>query len=195
MQGPGPGPDDQRRVAVGPLHRHARVAAGLVYPLFIRWGAVEGADRKQLLPVQCDLAEFGAVAVHAGPTVEPVPSIEDFVEFRLDIIVVVAVSAAMISAVDIVGRAFLADMDDRRMQRAVGALRGPLQHAAHGRVGVLQRVEGQPGLAVVVFQQPDELLGLAVAPGGQFPGDGLHQVGVVGRVAAASRCPPEAGKD
>ena len=67
------------------------------------------------------------------------------------------------------------------VQLAVRPVRGVAEHLRHGGVGVLQRVEGQPALAVLVFEQPHELVGdLLVPPARQTLRDRRRQIRVVG---------------
>ena len=65
---------------------------------------------------------------------------------------------------------------------ATSPVRGIAEHLRHGRVGVLQRVEGQPALAVLVVEQPHDLVrDPLVPPAGEACRDRLRQVRVVGR--------------
>ena len=68
------------------------------------------------------------------------------------------------------------------MALAVRPVRGVPEHLRDRRVGVLQRVEGQPALAVLVVEQPHELVrDPLVPPAGEALRNRRRQIRVVGR--------------
>ncbi len=87
------------------------------------------------------------------------------------------------------GRAPFIEMQDRRVQRALGPLPCRRENARQRGVPILERVERQTRLAVLVFQHPGELLGRirCTPPLGQPRRQAVDLPGVVGGRAGRIR--------
>ena len=183
-----PGPDHERRQPVDELHRGARVARRSPEPAAIGLRLVECALRKKFQPIQGDLPERRPTPVPCNPTVQSLPPVVDTVHFGLGPDVVVLLPLQVKTPLPAMGedlmqrRAEFLDPKHGGVQLTVRALSRVGEHLRDRRIGVLQRVEGQPALAVLVVEHPHELVGVPlVAPAGQTLRDGRGQVRVIRR--------------
>ena len=190
VQGLRPRPDHEGGAAVSAVQGRSLVAGRFVQPLAVGLGAVERARRQQLAGLQRDFRERRPSAVPTCPAVEPALVVEYVVDVHFrDVVLVPVPSMAVVPVEDVVAverrLAGFFDVDDGRVQFAPGALRRRRQHLRHGRVGALQRGEGQPRCAVLVVEQPDQLVGRAflAAPCGELLRDPGDLPAVVGRLA------------
>ena len=183
-QGPRLRPQHQRRVAIRALEAHPLVARGFVQPLLVRHRVVEGAVWQQLPVHQLQLAEQRPGAVPVRPAVEPVPAVEELADLhRLDVALVPAPAIDVFAPVHCV--AMLFDVDDGRVELALGTLGRRGQGLRSGGIGVLERIEGQSRLAVLVVEQPHQLLRrvVLVLPRDEALRDQVDLLAVVRRLA------------
>ena len=146
-------PQHQRGAAVRALDGRAGVAGGFLDALFVRLGVVECAARQPLLGRQVDLAERRTMAVGADPAVQPLAVVFHLLHLQ---VVVRRTPAPVRKFARIRSGSPFFEMQNGRVQRAVGLSGCRYQHARESRVPVLQRVERQTRLAVFVLEHPGE---------------------------------------
>ena len=158
-------------------------------PLLVWRRVVEDTVRQQFAGHERRFVEWRLAPVRRRPAVQPAPAVVDFVELHVVRIFVAPVAVAVHVGISIRGVAHVADVNDGGKEFAVGLLCRLNQRTGQVDVAVLQGVKRQTGFAVVVVEQPDELVagGFVAAPANEVCGNAVDMVCVVRRLPGRQR--------
>ena len=148
-----PTPDHQRGPVVQMGDVDARVAGCLLHASLVRLDIVQAVDRQQLAFAERHRAELRSRSAGIDPTVQPVLPFSDLADLDQFF-----VQGPVPAPGEVIRPPVLLDVQNRSVQSAVRPLRRFGEHASDRQIDALQRVERESGLAVVMLQQPDDLV-------------------------------------